>query len=197
MNVTKKPDLQDDYFWSISGEGTAHPDHSGEPNHVIAAWDFTLHIMDDDGEKQEPPLCKIPLSVVDQGTAVNLGEDLHDVFDAEGGLPFDYYEHAKESDDAELELFVATRVVIVNSVDLTSLPPDRLLDVVEILSRLFEGAIVAIYCYGSTGDRIADHLKKDLSSLPRLPGDEPNEQWLYHDSRYQLFPESDDVEKNS
>ena len=181
------------YHWELTGEGGAYPDGDGEPNRDTHPYKITIFTSDD---KAEVEIGKIAFKVVNQGRAVCQGISLYDLYDSEDSFHFDYYEHIAdhdgedEPDDAE-ELHTADKVILLVQSDLEVFKPEHRFDVLLILEKLFADVTLVVNCEDRNSE-VAKELATVFSELPRLDMDEPNEVWLYHDSKYRWIVKTPD-----
>jgi len=165
-----------DYSWELTGHGSTHADETGEPNAVISEWEIVFR------DFNNKLIGAVTFSVVNQGEACNLGENLTEVYDSEDDFHMDYFEHVMASEEKD-DLLLSTRVVLVKEEEIQAFSEIHQLNVLNILERIFADTVVAVWCEDRDGNTTSK-LSTVLHKLPKLPNDDPREVWLYHDSKY-------------
>jgi hypothetical protein len=180
--------IKDGYSWKLMGLGNCYPKDSGEPNFVIEAWDLSIAAqgLDDEGAEEDETtddaegvdIGKVAFSVVNQGAAINRGEDLEEVYDAEDDFHYDFYEHVAGKAEFE-ELLSVSRVVLLTSKDLLCFKEVYRLDVLQIIDQIFNDAVVAVWCE-DFNDEVGVQLGVVMDRLPPIGNEGKNSGWLYH-----------------
>jgi hypothetical protein len=169
------------YSWKLIGRGSSATKEKGDPSYLVSEWSVSIHTLSDIGVR-ELEAGELSFTVVDHGTATNLGEDLSEVYDSQDENHFDFYNHIKDL-EGEDSLTHVSRSILVAEDALLEIERGHRLDVLQILTNIFNDAVVAVWC-DDAGEEIGVQLAPVMKVLPSLDTDSPKSVWYYHNGQY-------------